>query len=75
MIYTLLDAVELVLRELGDPMSPFWLASQLDETKLWRGSEHDVRAALEADVRKWGGRSQFMKLADDEWTLKSWSQV
>ena len=31
---------------LGVPQSPFWLASQIVEMKMWRASEHDVRAAL-----------------------------
>lgn len=47
MIYTVLDAIEIVLKEQGEPQSPFWLASLMDERKLWKASEHDVRAALE----------------------------
>ena len=46
----------------------------MDEMKLWRASEHDVRIALEEDVRVWGDRSQFMKLANEEWALRSWEQ-
>lgn len=75
MIYTVLDAIELVLEELGEPQSPFWLASQMDEGKLWKASEHDVRAALEEDMKEWAEKSQFVKVADDEWGLRCWGET
>ena len=74
MIYTILDASEIVLKELGEPLSPFWLASQLEEMRLWRASDYDVRAALEKDMKEWGEKTQFVKLADDEWGLRSWDE-
>jgi DNA-directed RNA polymerase delta subunit len=74
MIYTVLDAIELVLKDLGEPLSPYWLASQMDERKFWKASEHDVRAALEKDMKEWGEKTQFVKLSDDEWGLRSWGE-
>jgi DNA-directed RNA polymerase delta subunit len=44
------------------------------EMRLWRSSEHDVRAALEQDISELGVRSWFVKVADDEWALRSWSE-
>ena len=73
MIHTILDAIEFVLKEQGEPQSPFWLASQMMEMKLWRASEHDVRAELEKDIRERGERSLFVKVADDEWSLRCWN--
>ena len=52
----------------------YWLASQMVEMRLWRSSEHDVRAALEQDISELGVRSWFVKVADDEWALRSWSE-
>jgi hypothetical protein len=42
------------------------------EMRLWRASEHDVRAALEEDIVKLGRRSLFVKMADDEYALRTW---
>lgn len=74
MIHTILDAIEFILEDQGEPQSPYWLASQMMEMRLWRASEHDVRAALEKDFRKWGERSQFVQVADDEWALRKWGE-
>ena len=74
MIHTIIDAIELTLKEQGEPQSPYWLASQMMEGRLWRASEHDVRAALEKDIRDWGDKSQFVKTADDEWALRKWAE-
>ena len=74
MINTIIDVIEIVLKEQGEPQSPFWLASQLEEMRLWRASEHDVRAALEQDVKESGEKSQFVKPVDDEWGLRSWDE-
>ncbi len=74
MIYTILEAIEYALEAQGDPQSPYWLSSQMDEMRLWRASEHDVRAALEKDMKEWGEKSQFVKMADGEYALRSWSE-
>ena len=73
MIDTILDACREVLEINGDPQSPHWLASQMVEMRMWRASEHDVRAALEQDINERGERSLFVKVADDEWALRSWN--
>ena len=73
MIYTILDACKLVLDNLGEPQSPYWLASQMEEMKVWKANERDVRAALEEDIAEFGERSRFTKLADDEYALRSWT--
>jgi hypothetical protein len=46
MIRTLLDACRFILEDQGEAQSPYWLASQADEMKLWRASESEVRRAL-----------------------------
>ena len=74
MIDTILDACRYVLEINGDPQSPDWLASQMMEMRLWRASEHDVRAALEKDISEFGEHSQFVKVADDEWAIRSWTE-
>ena len=74
MIRTILDAIKYALEEQGEPQSPYWLASQMMEGRLWKGSEHDVRAALEKDISEFGERSQFVKVADDKWVLRSWTR-
>jgi hypothetical protein len=73
MIDTILDAIEFILVDQGEPQSPFWLASQMMEARLWRASEHDVRAALNEDITKWGEQSQFVRTADGEYGLRSWT--
>jgi hypothetical protein len=72
MIDTILDACREVLEINGDPQSPYWLESQMMEMRLWRASEHDVRAALEQDISERRERSLFVKASDDEWALRSW---
>lgn len=74
MIYTIIEAIEFAMETDGEPLSPFWLASQMDEMRLWRASDHDIRAALEQDIRKWGERSQFVKVGEDEWGLRKWGK-
>jgi hypothetical protein len=74
MIHTIIDAIDLTLKEQGEPQSPYWLASQMMEMRLWRASEHDVRAVLEKDMKEWGEESQFVKVADDEYALRLWSE-
>lgn len=46
----------------------------MPEQRLWKASEHDVRAALEKDKDEWGEKTQFVKLNDDEWGLRSWNE-
>ena len=74
MIQTITDAIEYVLEAQGEPQSPYWLSSQMMEGRLWKASEHDVRAALEKDMKEWGERSQFVKVADGKYALRSWSK-
>ena len=45
------------------------------ETKLWRASEADVSDALNKDIEKYGDRSLFVKVADDEFALRSWESI
>ena len=71
MIHTILDACEFVLKEQGEPQSPYWLSSLMDEMKLWSASEYDMRVALGDDIAKFGDRSQFAKVGDGEYALRS----
>ena len=73
MIYTIIDACEFVLEEQGESQSPYWLSSQMEEMKLWRASEHVVRASLDRDIAEFGERSQFVKVANGEYALRSWT--
>lgn len=73
-IHTILDAIKFVLEDQGEPQSPYWLASQMMEMRLWRASEHDVRAALERDTKEFGQRSRFVQIADDAWALRKWGE-
>ena len=75
MIHTILDAIQFILENQGEPQSPYWLASQMVEMRLWRASEHDVRAALEEDIGEFGERSPFVKVGDDDWALRSWERT
>ena len=54
MISDILDACREVLEINGDPQTAYWLASQMVEMRMWRASEHDVRAALEQGHRQVG---------------------
>lgn len=73
-IHNILDAIELVIKEQGESESPDCLASPMIGMKLWQASEHDVRAAREEDLKTTGEKSSFVKLANDEWTLRSWNE-
>ena len=75
MINTILDAIEHALEVEGEPQSPYWLASQMEEMRLWKASEHDVRAALDKDIIEFGERSSVVKVSDDEYALRSWGQT
>lgn len=72
MIESLLDACQVVLENLGEPQSSYWLASQVMEMKLWRASEADVRAALQKDIEEHGERSRFVFVGEDKFALRSW---
>ena len=74
MIGDILDACREVLEINGDPQSAYWLASQMVEMRMWRASQHDVRAELEKDISEKGERSLFVKVADDEYALRSWAK-
>jgi hypothetical protein len=41
--------------------------------RLWRASESDVRDALDKDIEKNGESSLFLKVAEDEYALRSWT--
>ena len=73
MIETLLDACQFVLEVQGEPQSSYWLASQVVEMKLWRASEADVRDALDQDIEQHEMRSRFVRIAADEFALRSWT--
>lgn len=73
MIYRLLDACEYILNDQGEAQSSFWLASQIMEMKLWRTNEAKVCDALTKDIQKHGDASLFIKVADDEFALRSWT--
>jgi hypothetical protein len=72
MPHNLLEACEFVFKEEGVPQSSYWLASQMREMKLWRASEADVRAALIKDIEQRGKASRFVRIAVDEFALRSW---
>jgi hypothetical protein len=65
MIDSILDACREVLELNGEPQSSYWLASQMVEMRMWRASEHDVRASLEKDIKEGVDRSLFVKVGDD----------
>ncbi len=73
MIHTLLDACQFVLETEGEPQSSFWLASQIEEMKLWRATEEKVRKALKRDIKKLGESSRFVELPNDEFGLRCWT--
>jgi hypothetical protein len=73
LIHTILDACQYVLEAQGDPQSPYWLSSIMIEMKLWKADEQRIRSALEGDISKFGERSRFVKVADDEYALRSWT--
>jgi hypothetical protein len=68
----LLEACEFVLKEQGEPQSSYWLASQMVDMKLWRASEADVQAALTKDIEQRGKVSRFVRIAADEFALRTW---
>lgn len=74
MIFDLLDACREVLEINGDPQNAYWFASQMVEMRMWSACEYDVRNALEQDIDGKGERSLFVKVADDEYALRSWTR-
>jgi hypothetical protein len=73
-IRTLLDACRFVLEDQGQAQSVYWLASIMQEMKLWRASESRVRAALDRDIKEHGESSLFVKVGDDQYGLRSWME-
>ena len=73
MIHTILDACQLVLEIHGEPLSSFWLASQLMEMKMWKTNEADVRVAIRNDIQKYGDKSPFVEIGDDEFAMQKWA--
>lgn len=74
MIDSLLDACEYIFNDQGEPQSSYWLASQIMEMKLWRASEADVEAALAKDIDQQGDCSRFMRVSEDEFALRAWTE-
>jgi hypothetical protein len=73
MIDTILDACAFILEDQGESQSSFWLASQMEEMRLWRASEADVPDALNKDIGEHGATSRFVKVAEGEFALRSWT--
>jgi hypothetical protein len=71
-ITSILDACQSILEEQDEPQSSYWLASQMMEMRLWRASEADVRDALAKELEERGESSRFMRVAEDEFALRSW---
>ncbi len=71
MIQTLLDACHFVLADQGEAQSSYWLSSILLEIKLWRARESDVRDALDRDIEEHGESSRFVKVAENQYALRS----
>jgi hypothetical protein len=72
MMDTLLDACQYVLQVQGEAQSSYWLSSLVMEMKLWRANESQIRVALDRDIEKFGESSPFVKVAEDEYALRSW---
>ena len=70
MIDTILDACRAVLESNGDPQTPFWLASHMVEMRMWRASEHDVRTALEQDMKDKDTKMSSLKATHVPWYKK-----
>jgi hypothetical protein len=73
-IRTLLDACRFDLEDQRDAQSASWLASIMEEMKLWRSSGSRVRAALDRDIKEHGASSRFVKVGDDQYGLRSWKK-
>lgn len=72
-IASIFDACRMILEEECEPQTSYWLASQMLESRLWRASEADVQAALAGDIKSKGEASLFMRVAEDEFALRSWT--
>jgi len=75
MIDDLLNACAQALECGGDPLSPEWLVSQMEEQRLWRASEGEVRRALLRNIKKYGKASRFMRVGEDKFALRIWSKT
>ena len=49
MLDDLLNACAQALESDGNPLTPEWFVSQMEEQRLWRASEDEVRRALLED--------------------------
>jgi hypothetical protein len=72
MINTLLDACQYILEDQGEAQSTYWLSSIMNEIRLWRASESQVRIALDRDIAQFGESSLFVKVSEDLYALRSW---
>jgi hypothetical protein len=72
MINTTLDACRYVLEDQGEAQSSYWLSSIMNEMKLWRASESQVRISLDRDIEQYGESSPFVKVGEDLYALRSW---
>ena len=62
-------------RRTGRAAEPLLAGFADDGGATLAGSEHDVRAALEKDMKEWGEESQFVKAGEDEYGLRSWTAL
>jgi HB1, ASXL, restriction endonuclease HTH domain len=72
MINTILDACRFVLEDQGEAQSTYWLSSIMNEMKLWRAGESQVRAALDRDIEQFRNSSPFEKVGENLYALRSW---
>jgi hypothetical protein len=72
MINTLLDACSYILEDQGEAQSTYWLSSIMNEMKLGRASESQVRIAVDKDIEQFGESSTFVKVCEDLYAQRSW---
>jgi hypothetical protein len=73
MIHTLVDRCRFILEDQAEAQSSCWLASQVQELRLWRASESDVLDAVNKDIKKYDETSSLVKVGEDEYALCSWT--
>ncbi|VAX36070.1 hypothetical protein MNBD_PLANCTO02-588 [hydrothermal vent metagenome] len=74
MLYSINDVCKIILEDYGEPMSPYWLASQMVEARMWKANECEVRVALDEEIEKFGESAWFIKTEDDEYSLREWEE-
>jgi hypothetical protein len=72
MINTILDACRYVLEDQGEAQSTYWLSSIMNEMKVWRASESQVRIALDRDIEQFRESSPFVRVGEDLYALRCW---